>query len=410
MKRKIMEIESLLVGEAECFSFEERIFNFVMLLGILMTVFGTIMDIYYKVEILIDLAFVGCWILTYYLSRFRRYFNIVSVVSVGMFVFTFIPYIWISSGGSRGILPYYTIVFIAIICMILKGHLRIIMAFSMLVVELLLICRDAYYAGSFLASLNSTNLLNMLIHLVVIMIAMAALIVVYSNTYMKEKSRSEAYARTIEEQYHQQLYYMENLEQLIYKLKSERHDFNNHLGVIYGLLEGEETDKAGEYTKHLVNTAQEYQNIVNIPYSMVRAMLNYKLSAAMEKGIELKLNISVPQNLLLNEFDIVVVLGNLMDNAIEACAAINEEDRYIDLRILYNPDYLIIQVENPMSQDWALQEGKSHTTKPDIENHGFGLSNIEYLVRKHNGLMKIEPNNGLYKVDIALLVSRYAKP
>ena len=77
--------------------------------------------------------------------------------------------------------------------------------------------------------------------------AMAVLIIIYSNTYRKEKQRSELYSRTIEEQYQQQLYYMESLEELIYKLKSERHDFNNHLGVIYGLLESGESDKASSY-------------------------------------------------------------------------------------------------------------------------------------------------------------------
>lgn len=393
-----------LIGDAEQFSFEERIFNFAILLGIVMTIFGTIMDVYYGVDILIDLAFVGCWILTYYLSRFRGYFNTVSAVSTGIFIFAFVPYIWISSGGSRGILPYYTIVFIAIICIILKGHFRILTAFSMLVVELLLICRDAYYAGSFSASLNSTDLFNMLIHLVVIMIAMAALLVVYSNTYMKEKARSEAYGRTIEEQYHQQLYYMENLEQLIYKLKSERHDFNNHLGVIYGLMEGGETDKAGDYARQLVKTTEEYRNIVNIPYSMVRAMLNYKLSAARENGIELRLNASLPEKLKLNEFDLTVILGNLLDNAVEACADVCEGSRYISMGILYKPDYLIIQVENPLNREQILPDGKNRTTKSDAENHGFGLSNIEYLVNKHNGLIKIEQNDRIFKVDIAILV------
>jgi len=393
-----------LIGDAERFPFEERIFNFAMLLGIFMTFFGTMMDVYYRVDIRIDLLFEGCWILTYYLSRFRRYFNVVSVVSSAIFVFAFIPYSWIFSGGSRGILPYYTIAFIVIISIILKGHLRMVMVLSMLAVELLLICGDAYTAGSFTASLNKVSLLDMSIHLMVIMAAMAILIIVYSNTYMKEKERSEAYARTIEEHYHQQSYYMENLEQLIHKLKSERHDFNNHLGVIYGLLECGETDKARDYAMQLVKTAEEYRNIVDIPHSMVRAMLNYKLSAAKEDGIVLKLNTGVPEELKLNEFDLTVILGNLLDNAMEACAALEEENRYIELSILYKPDYLIIQIENPMKGESVFQDGRKGTTKADAENHGLGLSNIEFLVNKHNGLMKIEAEKGIFRVNIALLV------
>jgi sensor histidine kinase YesM len=401
---KIMETAHRLIGNPGYFTFEKRIFNFVILLGICMTAFGTIMDVFYQVNILIDLAFIGCWILTYYLSRFKNCFNAVSIISMGIFVFVFFPYNWIASGGSRGILPYYSVLFIAIVCIIFKGCFRVAMVLSVLAVVLLLIRHDASSIGTFSNTfLVNMNLFDLSVHLCVILAAMSILIIVYSNTYMKEKARSEAYARAIEEQYQQQIYYMENLEQLIYKLKSERHDFNNHLGVIYGLLSGGETDKAGGYVMQLVKTAEEYQSIVSIPYSMLRAMLNYKLSAAREGKIELRLNINLPDKLRLNEFDLAVILGNLLDNAAEACAKVTEGSRYIGLNILYKPDYLIIQVENPVNQDAVLKDGKSRTTKSDAENHGFGLNNVEYLVAKYYGLMKTESKEGVFEVNIALL-------
>jgi len=278
------------------------------------------------------------------------------------------------------------------------------MVLSMLAVELLLICMDARNADMLNAiGYQNMNRWDLSIHLCVIMVAMAVLIIVYSNTYMNEKARSEKYARTIEEHYQQQFYYMENLEALIYKLKAERHDFNNHLGVIYGLLEGRETDKAGDYTRKLVNAAEEFQNMVYIPYPILRAMLNYKLSSAKEANISLKLNVHIPGELKINEFDVTVILGNLLDNAMEACAAMEEEGRYIDLSILYKPDYLVVRIENPRGEEPVLPEGKIGTTKKDIDNHGFGLKNIEYLVNKHHGLIKIQRENGIFKVNIAIL-------
>ena len=71
--------------------------------------------------------------------------------------------------------------------------------------------------------------------------------------YLKEKDRAENYSRTIQDQYRQQLYYMEALEQMIFRLKSERHDFNNHLGVIHGLLESGGEEKARAYARQLVS-------------------------------------------------------------------------------------------------------------------------------------------------------------
>jgi sensor histidine kinase regulating citrate/malate metabolism len=270
---------------------------------------------------------------------------------------------------------------------------------TLLVLHLLILYDMGSIKAVFQASFLKTSL-----PLVLMTTVMALLIILYSNTYMTEKERSDAYAKTIEEQYRQQLYYMENLEALIYKLKSERHDFNNHLGVIYGLLENGETDKATDYASQLIKTAEEYRNIVHLPYSMIRAMLNYKLSDAQKAGVELRLDIGVPEGLPLNEFDLTVILGNLLDNAVEACKCVDHDKQYISLDITYKPDYLVIQIENPMKQDPILKGGVYRTTKPDSDDHGFGLSNIAYLVSRHNGLMKTEPTAGVFRVNIALLM------
>jgi hypothetical protein len=137
-----------------------------MLLGIFMTSFGTVMDLYYRVNILIDLVFVGCWILTYYFSRFRGSFKIISVVSCCVFVFAFFPYNWIASCGSAGVLPYYAIVFMANISIILAGRFRMMMILSLLAVELLLICRDAQNINMFQAiDHQKINHLDLSIHL-----------------------------------------------------------------------------------------------------------------------------------------------------------------------------------------------------------------------------------------------------
>jgi sensor histidine kinase regulating citrate/malate metabolism len=231
----------------------------------------------------------------------------------------------------------------------------------------------------------------------------AIFLIVYSNIYMREKERAEAYGKALEQNYRQQLYYMETLEDVIGRLKSERHDFNHHLGVMYALLEDAENDKARDYAATLVDAAKEYRTMVNIPYSMLRAMLNYKLSAAKERGIALKLDTSLPAGLNLNEADLTVILGNMMDNAMEACAQVEKGSRYIALNLSYKPDYLIIMAENPFSGDTAAG-GKRKTTKPDQNNHGFGLQNIEYLVQKHSGIMKLEPEPGIFRISLALLV------
>ena len=403
-------IAEKLIGDPLLFPFEQRIFHLVLLLGMFMTAFGTVMDeVYYHAEILIDLIFLGIWILTYYFARFHDCFQYVSVVSVGIFIFAFIPYMWIFSGGSNSIIPYYTILFAAVIGIILTGRFRLLMFFSMLTVELLLILRDVFHTGTFFAVIpGKRDLFDFSIHIFVIMVCMGILITAYSNTYMKEKKRGEEYAKAIEEQYRQQIYYMENLEQVIFKLKSERHDFNHHIGVIYGLLEGRESGEALDYATRLVKDAEEYRNIVNLPYAATRSMLNYKLSSARDHGIRLCVSADVPDGLRITEADLTVVLGNLLDNAIEACLKLKEKERFLNFSLYYKPDYLVLKMENPTEDNAGFQinvhKNGRKTSKQDEQNHGFGLKNIEYLVNKHNGFFNITSDNGVFRVDLAMLI------
>jgi signal transduction histidine kinase len=398
-------IGAKLIGEAERFTFEHRIFNFALLLGIFMTWFGAVLDLFLLNDA--GILWFACgagWLFLYYLSRVKRYFVMTALVSCVAFIGFFFPYSWFSSNGIFGVFPYYAVVAVAVISIILTGRTRSILIFSLIAVVILAIGLDYYYPDLFVKYDRILNVPALAIHLAVALAVMAALIIGFSNTYLDEKARREQYARTIEANYQQQLYYMENLEQLIYRLKAERHDFNHHLGVIYGLLEDREIEAVRNYAQKLVNTAVGFQNMVNVPYAIVRAMLNYKLSAVKENQIRLQLKINLPGGLPLNEFDLTVILGNLLDNAMEACAKIAAEDRYIDLSIRYQPNYLIIRIENPLGAGPVLPEGDNRTTKQDRQNHGFGLNNIEYLVNKNHGFFKISRKNGVFTAGVALLL------
>ncbi len=408
MKKLVSRLISRLIGTADQFSFEHRILNFAFLLAIFMTFVGVVIGIITGVNWLFWVIADIIWIILFYQVRFKGHFKTMALITFSFLIFVFFPYSWIYNFGSHGVFLFYSVLLIAMIATVLTGTSRYVMVSAMMVVTLTLISLEYYYPdlikGYESYEIAATRYMDITVNLMVCLFIISLLIIVYSNIYKKEKERSDSYARSIEEHYQQQLYYMENLEQLIYKLKSERHDFNHHLGVIYGLLEEDETAAVSEYTGKLVENAEEYQNIVNVPHSVLRAMLNYKLSAAQEEGIELKLKVKIPEELDVDQFELTIILGNLLDNAVEACLKIEETRRYIDLSVLYKTDYLVISIENPVAEEQVLQDGKPRTTKKDSENHGFGIDNIEYLVKKHDGMIKIEEENGIFKVDIAMLI------
>ncbi len=181
------------------------------------------------------------------------------------------------------------------------------------------------------------------------------------------------------------------------------------MGVIYALEEEGAHAKAKAYTATLVQTVKEYRGFVYLPYPMLRALLNYKLSAATQQGIYLRLDVGIPAGLTLNESDLAVILGNLLDNAMEACRRLDVAERYLNLRFAYEPDYLIIQTENPVCPT-APPGGKGLSSKAVATDHGFGLRNIEYLVNKHNGLLQLDDSSGIFRVSLALLVEKARLP
>ena len=97
------ELGDRIIGDALKFSFEERVFNFSILFGTAMTALGILINLYYGTSALMEAIFTGYWILAYYISRYKRHYKVISVVSVGVLVFAFIPYIWITTrGGANG--------------------------------------------------------------------------------------------------------------------------------------------------------------------------------------------------------------------------------------------------------------------------------------------------------------------
>lgn len=395
-----------LIGSDARLKFEQKAYNIGILLGCAVTLTGIVVDRFTLSTFpAYSVCFLLIWLASYYLTRFKGHYKVVVPVSVALLVSIFVPMNWINNAGIMGAIPYYSSLFIAVVCIVTSGKIRLVLVLGHIVIQALLVLFGGYLDGTYLPDPAYRQLqIDLLIHLTVTTASVAALIVMYSITYRRERARSEDYLQTIGENYRQQLYYMENLEQLVTRLRAERHDFNNHLGIIYGMLEDGEAQEAKEYAATLVGAARAHQNMISLPYSMLRAMINYKLSVASEQGIRLNLSVDVREGLSFSEPDLAIIIGTLLDNAMEACQS--AEDKYITFSLSYKPDYLILRVENPVGPDAMLPprlSGQRKSTKPDPENHGFGLNNVKYLVEKHGGLIEIDLKRNVFKVNIALL-------
>lgn len=206
-------------------------------------------------------------------------------------------------------------------------------------------------------------------------------------------------------EYKKQIFYINSIQELIHTLRAQRHDFNNHINCIYGLLKTGEIDVAKEYSEKLAYKTSEINTILNIDIPIIAALLNFKLSMAKERKIELYIAINLPKDIKIDSVDLSILLGNALDNSIEACENISDGNKFIRIKMYIEKIHLIIKITN--STNKAKQEitNEHKTTQSDKENHGFGLENINYIVNKYDGLIQIEEKENLFILNIALLIN-----
>jgi len=215
-----------------------------------------------------------------------------------------------------------------------------------------------------------------------------------------EYSKKERDWQLQEEEYRRQIFYLNHLDDLNNQMKAIRHDFNHHISCLNGMLEHSDYSSAKEYTNDLVCEAEQFNVAFSTSHSGVSGLLSSKYQIMRAKSIELTWLVDLPEILKIKLIDISIILGNALDNAIEASEKLEQQSRCIDLKIYSEMDHLVIKVQNNIR---VGSVGASlSTTKKDIENHGYGIGNIEFVVNKYDGIMKIDILEDKFSLKIAL--------
>ncbi|CAK7000577.1 GHKL domain-containing protein [Tissierella carlieri] len=204
----------------------------------------------------------------------------------------------------------------------------------------------------------------------------------------------------------QNKYYQRQLEIIdnsYNNIKFVRHDMQNHLTALRGYIEKEEKEKAINYISEINDITCEKKELSSSGNINIDSILNYKLQEAQSKGILISLELKVPYKLNISSLDTVVILGNLLDNAIEASSKV-KNDKKIDIKIKYKNSILFIYISNTFNGSIIYEGEKIRTTKEDKGNHGIGLVNIENILKKYNGTMKIYHTENKFNVDILMYI------
>lgn len=148
----------------------------------------------------------------------------------------------------------------------------------------------------------------------------------------------------------------EEIKEIYLNMRGWRHDYHNHLQVMKAQIAAGQVEEMKAYLSELEQNLDKVDTYVKSGNLMADAILNSKLSMAEQKGIRVNCKAILPQELSVEDVDLCVLLGNLLDNALEACESIPEEQRFLRIYMVVNKSQLYISIQNSAKEELDFNE------------------------------------------------------
>lgn len=194
--------------------------------------------------------------------------------------------------------------------------------------------------------------------------------------------------------------YYKSVEENQIEIRSIRHNLKNQQIAILQLFENGEYFEAAEALRSIVSAIDKTSAKVYTQNSIVNSILNTKLIYAEQFNIHVDVDIQIPSKLNINTVDLGVLLGNLLDNAIEACEKCDVENRFIEIKIGYHKGNVFIDIKNSMPGNGLNRILK--TAKVDKLNHGLGLKSVKNIINKYYGTLEVTPEPFTFDVQVLI--------
>lgn len=181
------------------------------------------------------------------------------------------------------------------------------------------------------------------------------------------------------------------------------HDFHNHIGVLRQLLLHGKTDEAMQYLDELQAPMREMTDTVWTGDETVDYLINSKAVTAEENEIKYQVQVEFPRHTNLGSADLCAILGNLLDNALEAAKQIPApEQRFIRLTIRRINQMLVIKSENSFLTLPVKQDGTLQTSKEENGLHGWGLKSARTAAEKYDGMLQTSYTGNTFRAVATL--------
>ena len=193
-----------------------------------------------------------------------------------------------------------------------------------------------------------------------------------------------------------QKYYAE-VDNMYTKMRGWRHDYRHHIQAMKVHAANKEYEEIDKYLDMLDEDLTNVETVIKTGNRMADAILNSKLSLAAQREIQVKADAKIPVSLAVSELDLCIIIGNLLDNAMEACMELPPERRLIRIYMEMKGNYLYLALTNT-----AGGKKKQNFRSNKGEGHGLGIMRMDAIVEKYGGYITRASEDEAFSTEILL--------
>lgn len=189
------------------------------------------------------------------------------------------------------------------------------------------------------------------------------------------------------------------IQNMYKQVRGWRHDYRNHIQNMKIQLAQGNYAELDSYLDSLADDLNTVDTVIKTGNVMADAILNSKLSIAEKLNIRLNVKANIPNNIPLSDVELCALLGNLLDNAAEACAKLPESERFMRIYIGCLKNQLYMSVQNSAG-DVKKVAGRYLSTKQSEGEHGYGIFRIDRVAKKYGGYVNRQNEEGVFATEI----------
>ncbi|WP_410745812.1 sensor histidine kinase [Clostridium neonatale] len=207
-------------------------------------------------------------------------------------------------------------------------------------------------------------------------------------------------------QFECQVNHIKNLEKFYNDTSKIQHDMKNHIICLKSLAFNNNLSELKSYLLKLDDTLKKSALKIKTGNPISDCIINEKLDIASTHNIGFNCNFIIPKNSSIDSFDLCILLGNSLDNAIDACNKITSSTikKEINLKSYIRDLFMIIEIINSKQEPIKYINNKIESTKPNKLIHGIGLDNIREIAKKYDGIVDIIEEKNLFNLYIMLKI------